>query len=229
MKTLQLRLIELLSDVDMVLTGMAPTQLFIDRSVERDPESRVKFFTEAVDTGTARSKIRAHLAEQQQTWQGVLDRATVSGFPADQYQEPLGCDYFSEDGTRLGSLIFFRRKGFDPISIETRDLLEGLRPFFAFLFYDHHLRRRIDHPTDGLFYNFLARVSRETELSDREEDVLTLRLLGLSYRKIAESLHISEKTVSRHMGNIHKKTGCSTIEEFVARYLSPRLAPKNTD
>src|SRR4051794_21149488 len=47
-------------------------------------------------------------------------------------------------------------------------------------------------------------------LSEREMEVLTLLAAGLSYRKIAAQLHISFKTVDRHVQNIYDKIGVST-------------------
>lgn len=47
-------------------------------------------------------------------------------------------------------------------------------------------------------------------LSEREMEVLTLLAAGLSYRKIAAQLHISFKTVDRHIQNVYNKLGVST-------------------
>lgn len=47
-------------------------------------------------------------------------------------------------------------------------------------------------------------------LSEREMEVLTLLAAGLSYRKIANRLHISFKTVDRHVQNVYNKIGVST-------------------
>lgn len=44
-------------------------------------------------------------------------------------------------------------------------------------------------------------------LSDRERDVLTLLIRGLSMRQIAQELFITSSTVSFHLGRIYAKTG----------------------
>jgi DNA-binding NarL/FixJ family response regulator len=47
-------------------------------------------------------------------------------------------------------------------------------------------------------------------LSDREVEVLSLAVRGLSNRQIAEGLIVSPKTVGHHLENIYSKTGVST-------------------
>jgi two-component system nitrate/nitrite response regulator NarL len=53
------------------------------------------------------------------------------------------------------------------------------------------------------------------ELSARERQVLTLIASGLSNRKIAERLHISEHTAKFHLSSILAKLGVSTRTEAV--------------
>jgi DNA-binding NarL/FixJ family response regulator len=47
-------------------------------------------------------------------------------------------------------------------------------------------------------------------LSERELEVLTLAVRGLSNRQIAESLFLSPKTVGHHLESIYGKIGVST-------------------
>ena len=49
------------------------------------------------------------------------------------------------------------------------------------------------------------------ELSDRETDVLVLVAKGLSSKEIAETLHISIRTVNSHRKNITHKTGIKSV------------------
>ena len=47
-------------------------------------------------------------------------------------------------------------------------------------------------------------------LSEREAEVLSLAVRGLSNRQIAEALVVSPKTVGHHLENIYSKIGVST-------------------
>ena len=52
-------------------------------------------------------------------------------------------------------------------------------------------------------------------LTEREWQVLDLRVLGREYKEIASELHISESTVKNHISSIHKKLGVHNIAEAV--------------
>jgi len=56
-------------------------------------------------------------------------------------------------------------------------------------------------------------------LTTREQDVLELLSLGLSNKRIAERLGISEHTVKFHVNAIYGKLGASTRTEAVNRAL----------
>ena len=49
-----------------------------------------------------------------------------------------------------------------------------------------------------------------TSLSERELEVLRLVASGMTNREIADKLHISEKTVARHISNIFNKLDLSS-------------------
>jgi DNA-binding NarL/FixJ family response regulator len=59
-----------------------------------------------------------------------------------------------------------------------------------------------------------------SSLSGREAEVLMLAARALSNREIAESLHLSETTVKRHLSNVYKKLGVSTRAEAARKALS---------
>ena len=60
----------------------------------------------------------------------------------------------------------------------------------------------------------------ESSLSDREAEILLLAARALSNREIAESLHLSETTVKRHLSNVYEKLGVSTRAEASRKALS---------
>ena len=53
------------------------------------------------------------------------------------------------------------------------------------------------------------------ELSDRENEVLSLLMKCFSNQQIASELRISEKTVEKHLTNIYAKAGVSSRTEAV--------------
>ena len=63
-------------------------------------------------------------------------------------------------------------------------------------------------------------VSGESSLSGREAEVLMLAARALSNREIAESLHLSESTVKRHLSNVYEKMGVRSRGEAARKALS---------
>ena len=57
-------------------------------------------------------------------------------------------------------------------------------------------------------------------LSGREMEVLLLVARGLSNRRIASSLHLSEATVKRHLANVYPKMGVGSRGEAIRKALS---------
>ena len=63
-------------------------------------------------------------------------------------------------------------------------------------------------------------VLKESGLSGREAEVLMLAARALSNREIAESLHLSETTVKRHLSNVYEKMGVRSRGEAARKALS---------
>ena len=51
-------------------------------------------------------------------------------------------------------------------------------------------------------------------MTDREQDVLTLTVAGMSYKQIASDLYITQSTVSYHLSNIYAKVSVSSRQEL---------------
>jgi len=60
----------------------------------------------------------------------------------------------------------------------------------------------------------------ESPLSGREAQVLMLAARALSNREIAHSLHLSERTVKRHLSNVYEKLGVRSRGEAARKALS---------
>jgi len=59
--------------------------------------------------------------------------------------------------------------------------------------------------------------ARETELSERERDVLSLLAKGVTTPTVAEQLHISRNTVNNHVQHILRKLDAHTRLEAIRR------------
>lgn len=68
------------------------------------------------------------------------------------------------------------------------------------------------------------KVPLEERLSARQLEILTLAARGMSNRKIAGTLHISEATVKRHLANIYAKLQVSSRNEAAEKGLAEGLA-----
>jgi ATP/maltotriose-dependent transcriptional regulator MalT len=60
----------------------------------------------------------------------------------------------------------------------------------------------------------VAELEALTMLSDRERDVVTLLVAGLSYAQIARDLYVTRSTVGFHLTNIYAKTGVSSRHDL---------------
>jgi DNA-binding CsgD family transcriptional regulator len=70
--------------------------------------------------------------------------------------------------------------------------------------------------TAGLDHSgFLAGADVLSPLSDRERDVATLLISGLTYAQIARDLYVTRATVGFHTGRIYAKTGVTSRAELI--------------
>lgn len=75
---------------------------------------------------------------------------------------------------------------------------------------------------------------RLTRLTPREKEVLGCVVTGMSNKQIAAHLHLSEKTVEVHRGNVMRKTESESLAELVrlslsAQPASPAIPPSTQD
>jgi DNA-binding CsgD family transcriptional regulator len=61
----------------------------------------------------------------------------------------------------------------------------------------------------------LVEVDALSALSDRERDVATLLVSGLTYAQIARDLYVTRATVGFHTGRIYAKTGVRSRAELI--------------
>ena len=174
--------------------------------------------------------------KERPNFEELIESGTKRGFDFSRYHfPPTGFDFFLKKGRReevkadmttpfsicIGSLLLFRKKHLSPFSPNTLDLIERLRPYLTYVFTDFILRIRQDIPGMEQLNEAVTRITSEAQLSEREQDVLNLLLLGYTEKRIADALNISKKTVESHAYSIYRKTGVSKITELFARYQTP--------
>lgn len=79
----------------------------------------------------------------------------------------------------------------------------------------------------ALRQNLQAR--NRSQLSRREQQLLTLLCTGLTNKEIANQLHLSEHTVKNHVHRILRKTGTSDRVELINLYRSPDQVGSTSD
>ena len=63
-------------------------------------------------------------------------------------------------------------------------------------------------------------VKEENGLTNREQEIFTMLLNGVSPKEMGYKLKISPHTVAFHRSNLYRKLGVSGITEFFAKYVS---------
>lgn len=65
--------------------------------------------------------------------------------------------------------------------------------------------------------------SKETEISDREVEILKFICDGLTNDQIAEKIHLSPDTIKWHRNNLLSKTGCSNTAALIIYAIKNKL------
>lgn len=75
------------------------------------------------------------------------------------------------------------------------------------------------------FHQQQSGVAKEMELTDREKEVLSCLVQGLSNKEIATHLFISDKTVKIHVSKIFKKINVKSRSQAVIHAIQHQLVP----
>jgi DNA-binding CsgD family transcriptional regulator len=86
---------------------------------------------------------------------------------------------------------------------------------------NHHRDRKLKELTREITPEEYEANCRDLQVSGRELDVVLLFREELTTREIAERLFISENTVTTHITNILRKTGCHDRKELLRKLLLP--------
>lgn len=190
-------------------------------------------------SGTVRESIGSEV--ETGSYETIIVRGQEQGFPFENYHfPPAGFDFFMRKGSRgqqstnenepniyVGSILLFRSRSLEPFSPSTLDLIERLRPFITFVFTSFITRVHRESPGMDIYRESIARIAGEANLSNREQTILNLLLIGYSEKKIADLLNISMKTVESHMYSLYRKTGVTKVNELFGRYQTPIRHTRN--
>ena len=73
------------------------------------------------------------------------------------------------------------------------------------------------------YFNDRGQKKQESNLTNREQDIVNGLVDGLSYKLIADRLNISIDTVRAHIRNIYKKLHVNSKAEVIAKSLRGEL------
>jgi DNA-binding CsgD family transcriptional regulator len=159
---------------------------------------------------------------------GAMAAHLVEGFRAggvslDIYHPPLWREYYLADNAYLGTIFLWRERVRRPLTEETVATLDSLHRFMLFILSDIVARHHYANPLDRVFYDVVRSLSDECGLGRQERRVLVRRLLGESFKTIADQMSIAPNTVGQYVSAIYRKTGTRSAVELFAKYFTPRL------
>jgi DNA-binding CsgD family transcriptional regulator len=128
--------------------------------------------------------------------------AAVAGFTDDL---PLYRAHVLADHARVAAL-----QHDDPTTLRSLDAAEQFYRVLGAAPYLSRLNETADPPSGSL-----VEVDVLSALSDRERDVATLLVSGLTYAQIARDLYVTRATVGFHTGRIYAKTGVTSRAELI--------------
>lgn len=86
------------------------------------------------------------------------------------------------------------------------------------------LHQNGDEPTNGSHHNKFESNCARYNITVREREIVQLLAKGQAYKEIANALHISDKTVGKHIQNMFEKVGASNKTELVNKLEFSSLA-----
>ncbi|MBC8144048.1 MAG: helix-turn-helix transcriptional regulator [bacterium] len=155
----------------------------------------------------------------------LLSQMRRGGFPFELYREPISIDLLFEGTAVLGALVLWRNVDKSPISEETLAFIERINPFLVYAFSNLVTRHHYTNPGDRVFYSVLGEMAKSAKLTPQEQRIISYRLMGYSYKRIADDIDRSVDVVKKQLASVHRKTGTHGHSELFAKYFSPRLVP----
>lgn len=148
------------------------------------------------------------------------------GFPFDEYAPPHSFTYYLHNDNKdayLGLILLFRRLDAQPVSAQTLDTMEQLRPFLLFALSSLVARSNYLLPASHIFRTTVGHLCYRIDLTDREREVLHFRLMGFQIDDIARKMYLSRDAIKKHIKAIHRKTGGASVWQLFIQYLEPEI------
>jgi len=162
-------------------------------------------------------------------WEGqnpaekMIEEFRQLGYPLNDYHAPHSFGYHYGGNAYLGTILLFRERAKQPISDRTLQAMASIEPFIIFALSDLVTRHYYAKPIDRVFADILTELGREAGLSSQDNRILSLMLLGYSYKQVADRMELSIDTIRKHMKRIYRKTRTGSLAELFAKYFTPRL------
>jgi DNA-binding CsgD family transcriptional regulator len=174
-------------------------------------------------SGSSQTAVTNSNVEGKTQAEKMIEEFRQMGYPLDEYHAPLSFNYSYGGKAYLGTILLFRDRTKQPISARTIDAMAALEPFFVFALSDLVSRHYYARPIDRVFTDILKELAGESGLSTQDIRILSLMLLGYSYKQVADRMELSIDTIRKHMKRIYRKTRTGSLAELFAKYFTPRL------
>jgi DNA-binding NarL/FixJ family response regulator len=126
-----------------------------------------------------------------------------------------------EDEHRIFSAICGGASGYVLKSPDPDDLLQAIQDVYAG---GAHMSPAIAAKALRMFQNqFVTTQPTYVELTDREREILTCMVKGMSYKMIADACCISFHTVHYHIKHIYEKLHVNSAPEAVVKAIEQKL------
>jgi DNA-binding CsgD family transcriptional regulator len=151
-------------------------------------------------------------------WNDFNNTEYVTDFIKPQgYDHSATLKFFSADFSLTGALAL-NRSGHAGFTETEKNILRVIRPHLSNLHTNLFIKstasigsKAIDSFHDG-----------QKHLSKRESEIIELLCKGMNPGKIGGRLFISPRTVSKHIENIHRKLGVSSMQELLVKLFNSK-------
>ncbi|MBS1910648.1 MAG: hypothetical protein JST22_01555 [Bacteroidetes bacterium] len=185
------------------------------------PDSRLALRSyRAQDQAGTEGMVASHTeTDHEAPLEEFLDDLRRMGYPLHLHHPPAMVE-LRHAGVRVGGIMLWRDIGRPPLSANTLELMERMKPFLAFVFSNfiaHHRERHAHSQTVvAAAYRFFA----DANLTPQEQKIMWMRMIGRSYKEIGADLGIAVSTVKKHINTIHGKMGTGSINEVFAKFIA---------
>jgi transposase len=154
----------------------------------------------------------------------LLEGFRRQGLPLHIYHPPSIFNYYHAGVEYAGTIFLWREREKPAISEQTLTMIGTMEPFMVYAITSHVAWYQNHKPTERQFHEYLQNLIGEANLTQSEQRVAMLQILGHPIKEIAEILSVSLVTVKKHIGAVHRKTATRSINELMAKYFTPRLS-----